>query len=67
MDKMRELTRNFSHDAFIGWGECSEVFVGVLDGQQCAVKKLSPSPGIHFEVMVAFLGFSPFHLMLIIY
>jgi len=41
LDKLKEITRNFSYDTLIGQGSHSEVFLGELkDSRKCVVKIL---------------------------
>ncbi|KAG2610897.1 hypothetical protein PVAP13_4KG226900 [Panicum virgatum] len=50
LDELNEATRNFSNDVLIGQGLYTKIFLGVLNGKSCAVKKLDPVEEIQVEV-----------------
>ncbi|XP_062180628.1 uncharacterized protein LOC133885017 [Phragmites australis] len=51
MDKLKKITRNFSHDVLIGEGSHTKVFFGVLkDGRKSAVKKLDSNEDILVQI-----------------
>ena len=68
MDKLKEVTRNFSIDALIGQSLQIKFFFGVLkDGRKSMIMKIRPTTEIVLEVMAAYLASSPFQLMLFVY
>ncbi|KAG2605534.1 hypothetical protein PVAP13_4NG090700 [Panicum virgatum] len=52
LDELNEATRNFSNDVLIGQGLYTKIFLGVLNGKNCAVKKLDPVEEIQVQVSI---------------